>query len=577
MIDSTTSDRRDSSPLAVLQWNCRSVLSKSDVTPSLFEKYDVLALSETWLTVDTRFNLHNFVVFRRDSDSRFGGGLALAVRPSLSYSYIDNSITFAGRLITQAISIHFTNYDLTIISIYRYPGGSLSLEEYDALFSYCRSFPNAILLGDFNAHHTEWGCERTDGEGVLLFSSSEASFTCINDGSPTFLTRPGQRPSAIDLAFISSSIIGLCKWAILEDTYLSDLHFPTSILFNRSPIRRKFFSHRVKHSKSLDERFAENLNSLLDSLREILRDFNLSTDQRYFHFADHLLRQWPPCPEKSRSSEGCSSQRRGGGKRFSPPAPWWNEECQQAVASRRALLSTFKKYPTFSNYLIFKKQEAITWRILRAEKRKGWKEFCNRLNPNTLLTISYLWRFIKRFRTRKFEVPTSPLSSSLVPSFPVQNTIDSLCPPSVFNRVFSSIDNFPTNYSCKIFDDPFTIQELTSAIRNLKIHTSPGFDKIGDRMLSLLPEEYLSILLDIYNSIFDSGSFPDTWRHSLVFLIPKSSLDKLRPISLTSCLLKVFERIILYRLEWWVESSLILSPFNLDFVRELRALIIWAY
>lgn len=99
----------------------------------------------------------------------------------------------------------------------------------------------------------------------------------------------------------------------------------------------------------------------------------------------------------------------------------------------------------------------------------------------------------------------------------------------VICRVFSSIDDFPTNYSCKIFDDPFSIQELTSAIRNLKIYTSPRLDKIDNRMLSLLPEEYFSLLLDIFNSIFDS--FPATWRHSLIFLIPKSSPDKFRPIS----------------------------------------------
>ncbi|XP_025262582.1 uncharacterized protein LOC112637350 [Camponotus floridanus] len=46
-------------------------------------------------------------------------------------------------------------------------------------------------------------------------------------------------------------------------------------------------------------------------------------------------------------------------------------------------------------------------------------------------------------------------------------------------------------------------------------------------MISLLPIEYLQSLLDIFNSIFDSGSFPSTWRHSLVFLIPKSSPGKL--------------------------------------------------
>jgi len=120
-----------------------------------------------------------------------------------------------------AASIHLDSHDLTIISIYRHPGGPLSCFEYDSLFAFCRSFPYAILVGDFNAHHLEWGSERTDSEGETIISSAiDASFTCINNGMPTFLTRSNQLTSAIDLAFISPSIISLCEWNVLDDTFL---------------------------------------------------------------------------------------------------------------------------------------------------------------------------------------------------------------------------------------------------------------------------------------------------------------------------------------------------------------------
>lgn len=45
----------------------------------------------------------------------------------------------------------------------------------------------------------------------------------------------------------------------------------------------------------------------------------------------------------------------------------------------------------------------------------------------------------------------------------------------------------------------------------------------------------------------------------MVFLVPKSSPGKLRPISLTSCLLKVMEKVISSRLQWWIENNQILS------------------
>jgi len=503
MPETNCSGRPTLTPLAILQWNCHSLSSKLDVATSLFAGYDVLALSETWLTVDSRFLLHDFNVFRKDSPPRFGGGLILAVRSSLTYSYIEDTFSIENKLDTQAIIIHFENLELSIISIYRNPNGSLSREDYNSLFAFCQSFSNAILVGDFNAHHNEWGSERTDNEGEnLLSAATEATFSCINDGSPTFLTRPGQRISAIDLAFISPSIIGLCESITLSDTFFSD-HFPVVTLFKRAPLRKKFFSHKFKHSKTLDELFLKNLFSSFGSLKEALSDQSLNPNQKYLTFSEHILQQWPSYSGEARPPKR-RPRRRGG--EFSPPAPWRNDTCQEAVNARRGLLSILKKQPSFSNYLGFKKQEAISRRVLRAEKRRGWREFCSNLNPNT--PVTHLWNFIKRFRTRHFESPKTPSSSNYCPSDTVQNTINSLCPPFAFHQAFSSMKDFPQNYSCKILDHPFSKVELTSVIRFLKIRSSPGLDRVDNRMLSLLPDEYLEILLDIFNHIFDSGSFP---------------------------------------------------------------------
>lgn len=91
------------------------------------------------------------------------------------------------------------------------------MDEYNSFFDFCQSLTNIILVDDFDTHHIEWGCEHTDREEeALLCAAMEASFLCINDGSPTFPTRPGQRISAIDLTFIFSSIIGLCESTTLN-------------------------------------------------------------------------------------------------------------------------------------------------------------------------------------------------------------------------------------------------------------------------------------------------------------------------------------------------------------------------
>lgn len=157
---------------------------------------------------------------------------------------------------------------------------------------------------------------------------------------------------------------------------------------------------------------------------------------------------------------------------------------------------------------------------------------------------------IKRFKRRHLGLLPPPLQSNF--SSLIQNLINSLCPSFSLHRTYFSLEDFPSpsssSPSCNTFNDPFSLEELRVVINNLKIRSSPGIDRIDYQLISLLPPQYLKILIDVFNNILDKGSFPSSWSHSLVFLIPKSLLNKYRSISLTSCCLKLLGRLVLYRL-----------------------------
>ena len=74
----------------------------------------------------------------------------------------------------------------------------------------------------------------------------------------------------------------------------------------------------------------------------------------------------------------------------------------------------------------------------------------------------------------------------------------------------------------------------------------------------------LSVLLKVYNHVWESGCFPPSWSEAVVIPIPKPGKDHLdpgnfRPIALTSCLCKTMERMINARLMWSLESQGLLS------------------
>ncbi|KAF8764959.1 RNA-directed DNA polymerase mobile like protein [Argiope bruennichi] len=105
-------------------------------------------------------------------------------------------------------------------------------------------------------------------------------------------------------------------------------------------------------------------------------------------------------------------------------------------------------------------------------------------------------------------------------------------------------------------DPPFTIHEIDSVIRKLKLKKSPGPDSIPNEVIKKLHEMHPDLFLKLFNSCLRLKIFPRCWKKARVILIPKNNdvciphLDNLRCISLLSTLGKCFERLIVNRLAW---------------------------
>ena len=124
---------------------------------------------------------------------------------------------------------------------------------------------------------------------------------------------------------------------------------------------------------------------------------------------------------------------------------------------------------------------------------------------------------------------------------------------------------------------PFTLAEFLAAAFNLSSSTATGPDKVAYPMLKHLPRSGINFFLPIFNLSWSSHSFPSIWKTSSIYPIhnmvkPLDSPASFRPISLTSCVSKLFERIILSRLLFFLESNSILSPRQAGFRPEWSTL-----
>lgn len=108
-------------------------------------------------------------------------------------------------------------------------------------------------------------------------------------------------------------------------------------------------------------------------------------------------------------------------------------------------------------------------------------------------------------------------------------------------------------------DDDFNLFELKIAIRNSK-DTTPGRDRISYSMLKNLPDVAIKIILDVYNQIWNEGTLPKDWKNAIVIPVAKPGKDatkssSYRPIALTSTLCKVMEKMIVRRLNYFLEKK----------------------
>ena len=111
--------------------------------------------------------------------------------------------------------------------------------------------------------------------------------------------------------------------------------------------------------------------------------------------------------------------------------------------------------------------------------------------------------------------------------------------------------------------------ELVDSLK--KSHdTAVGPDDIHYQILKHLPECTLDTLLNIYNQIWDGGDFPTEWREATIIPMLKPGKDttnpnNYRPIALTSCIYKTFERMVNSRLVWYLEKHSIITAYQSGF------------
>ena len=351
---------------SVIQWNCHGLRPNFDELSLLIVKYNPLAvcLEETFLKNTDNITVRGFNLYHKcqETENRASGGVSILVNENIPQSIV----TLNTNLQAVAVKI-IAHKTITLCSVYLPPRNHFNPKDLQNVIDQLPS--PFILMGDFNGHHTLWGCEDVNNRGQQLEDLIlKNDLILLNDKSHTYFHSASGTFTSIDLTLCSPSLFLDLSWKVGPDHCGSD-HFP--ILLEKDGPRSLERVKRWKLAKANWDQFHHLCTtrlhqSAMSSFTSILKDV-----------AEETIPKSSAVP-----------------KRFNKP--WFSDMCKYAIKERNTALERFKREPTEGNLNAYRIARAKARRDIRHSKKTSWRNYVSKMNSQT--SVKSVWNRIRKIK-----------------------------------------------------------------------------------------------------------------------------------------------------------------------------------
>ena len=550
----------------ILHYNINSLLKHQLELQQYLEETnpDVLCLNETKLGSRPAPNIPGYHLLSRVDrlGHSHGGGVAIYAKPHLQAVEIDVDQI-------DCCAIRLPNQKLTIVSNYWgfAPSVKPSVDHLQRIFS-----KETIFLGDFNAHHRDWGFKDTNPRGRLLYNFIDINDMCIlnSPDEPTWINTTNNYTATLDVAFTSLENVHRIRtcYAGRETSGIAAFHLPLHVVVKGTsrPIAPRGSVGMVQQyniSKCDWPRYQEELSNteVLPSTHSVSK---ASINQSVSQITDDITRAFDlSCPKRSQR----------------PNTFRVSQNTLDLIKSKRETLRNLRLFPdTPELKTLFHQQAKQVRRAIHSEREEKFCRDTSDLHPNNSRKF---WQKVKQLNT-----DLNNTAQTGAPTLLKEDGTKTRNAEETANRFATNLQkihqvhtdaNFDADYKQEIDDwveanpDLFTPDfshpppaehnttkyvttfELKQVLREARKKSAPGEDQITYTKLMMLPDSYLTKVAALMSTCIRTGYFPDDWKSAIGKMLPKPNKDgsnpsSYRPISLISCLGKTFEKVLASRL-----------------------------
>ena len=476
-------------------------------------------------------------------------------------TYIRNDVTgFTENLdlsptCIQHSTIWHSNEKYSIFNVYNPPTKEIRLPL--SVIESC-VMKKTVLAGDFNGHSPQWGYKDLDKTGKVVEDLCSSTNLClVQDATtqPTLQHKVHKTLHRPDLTLVTGDLLNKYDYEVIDGIGDSD-HRPmiTKISLPHKKISKR--QTRWNFQKASWEIYKETSNKLLSEIDMTADD----SGKIYEAISSSILKAASISIPK-----GCRQKFK----------PFWNDELETAVNAREKARCRKEKNPSIPNRIAYNRATAQVKRLINSSKRDNFRSTCS--NLDLAQDGHKAWSLVQNLSGDQRKTNPRPLKSD------GELLIEDQKRANEHNKFFASISRADKldakderlikelkakesapGPNIKDFEEELTLTELNKALKKLKPRKSPGPDKIHNEMLTHLGLPGKKVILSFINRTWNQGILPDSWKIATIKPIlkkgkPADDLKSYRPISLSSCLGKLAERIINGRLYWYLETNKFLN------------------